>query len=324
MESNHELLNELLNYQGSSPKPADFDSYWERALQELDGLIYDVELVPATFQTPLAECYHLYFTGVGGARVHAKLARPKRSGAGSPQSPGLLLFHGYHTDSGDWSDKAAYAAYGITVLALDCRGQGGLSEDNLQVKGGTLKGHIIRGVEDDDPDKLYYRNVFLDLVQAARILMDMDGVDGGKIAVHGCSQGGALTLACAALEPRIRLAIPVYPFLCDYKKAWSLSPTTSAYEEIAYYFRFRDPLHTRQEEVFRRLGYIDVQHLAERVAARVIFVTGLADTICPPITQFAAYNKLICEKELVVYPEHGHEYLPQLGDLVLKELLQMI
>lgn len=319
----HDLLHELLKYQGSSPRPEDFDGYWERALRELDGLPQEIELVQAEFQTPLAECYHLYFTGVGGARVHAKLARPKRSVIGGPAGPGLLLFHGYHTDSGDWSDKASFAAYGITVLALDCRGQGGLSEDNLRVKGGTLKGHIIRGVDDGDPDKLYFRNVFLDLVQASRILMDMDGVDQSRIAAHGCSQGGALTLACAALEPRISLAIPVYPFLCDYKKAWGMNPLTSAYEEIAYYFRFRDPLHTRQEEVFQRLGYIDVQHLAERIAARVIFVTGLADPICPPITQFAAYNKIRSDKELVVYPEHGHEYLPQLGDLVLKEMLHM-
>ncbi len=317
----NDKVEDLLNYTGISPKPDNFDAYWERALKELDAQSLDYELVEADFQTPLAACYHLYFTGVGGARVHAKLAKPRQPLA--EIGPGLALFHGYHTGSGDWSDKAAYAAHGITVIAMDCRGQGGLSEDNLRARGTTLKGHIIRGIDEEDSDKLYYRNVFLDLAQTVRILMSMDQVNEEKIAVHGCSQGGALTVACAALEPRVSLAIPVYPFLTDYKKAWEMEITSSAYEEIAYYFRFMDPLHQRQDEVFNKLGYIDIQNLAERIRARVVFVTGLADTVCPPYTQFATYNKIRSEKELVVYHEYGHEYLPYLGDRVLQELLKL-
>ncbi|TYP76753.1 acetylxylan esterase [Paenibacillus methanolicus] len=316
----NEKLEDLLAYRGSSPKPDDFDAYWARALDELNRQPLTYELVPASFQTPLAACYHLYFTGVGGARVHGKCVKPLRNNG---QGPGLALFHGYHGGSGDWFDKVAYAAHGITVLALDCRGQGGLSEDMLTAKGTTLKGHIIRGIDEENPDKLYYRNVFLDLVQTVRILKAMDGVDPDKIGVHGCSQGGALTMACAALEPSVKLAVPVYPFLTDYKKAWEMGATTSAYEEIAYYFRFMDPLHNRQEEVFRKLGYIDIQHLADRIRAKVVFVTGLADPICPPLTQFASYNKIRAEKELVAYPEHGHEYLPYLSDRVLQEMLKL-
>ncbi|GIP51656.1 acetylxylan esterase [Paenibacillus vini] len=317
----NDKVEDLLKYTGISPKPDDFDAYWDRALKELDAQPLDYELVEADFQTPLAACYHLYFTGVGGARVHAKFAKPKQ--LQSEKGPGLALFHGYHTGSGDWSDKASYAAHGITVIAMDCRGQGGMSEDNFITKGTTLKGHIIRGIDEENPDKLYYRNVFLDLVQSVRILMSMDQVDEEKIAVHGCSQGGALTVACAALEPRVSLAIPVYPFLTDYKKAWEMEITSSAYEEIAYYFRFMDPLHQRQDEVFNKLGYIDIQNLADRIRARVVFVTGLADTVCPPYTQFATYNKIQSDKELVVYHEYGHEYLPYLGDRVMQELLKM-
>lgn len=65
------------------------------------------------------------------------------------------------------------------------------------------------------------------------------------------------------------------------------------------------------------------QNLADRIRAKVIFVTGLANTICPPYTQFAAYNKIRSEKELVVYHEYGHEYLPYIGDLVLLEMLKL-
>ncbi|EHS54931.1 acetylxylan esterase [Paenibacillus sp. Aloe-11] len=313
-------LQQLQSYTGSSPKPSDFDAYWERALQELEQQPLDYTLEPADFSSPLVECYHLYFTGVGGAKVHGKLARPKKI---TGKGPALAMFHGYSCDSGDWFDKVNYAAHGFTVLAMDCRGQGGPSEDNLQVQGTTIRGHVIRGIDDPDPDRLYYRNVFLDTVQTVRILMSMEQVDPERIGAFGCSQGGALTVACAALEPRVRVAVPVYPFLSDYKRAWALDATTSAYEELVYYFRWFDPNHVREEELFQRLGYIDIQHLADRIRGRVLFVTGLSDIVCPPSTQFAVYNKIVSDKEMLLYHEYGHEYLPYLSDRAMSEFLRL-
>lgn len=65
-------VRELEAYMGSSPRPRDFDEYWARALAALDAQNLQVEFVPAAFQAPGAECFDLYFTGVGGSRVHAK------------------------------------------------------------------------------------------------------------------------------------------------------------------------------------------------------------------------------------------------------------
>ena len=124
--------------------------------------------------------------------------------AGKPHAPpGALRFHGTRARI-----KAFMSLHirilGFNVLYMDCRGQGGRSEDLGEVKGTTYKGLIIRGLE-EGPDKLYYKRVYLDTVRCARIMMSMDGVDKNRVGVMGGSQGGALTLACAALEPRIRL-----------------------------------------------------------------------------------------------------------------------
>jgi cephalosporin-C deacetylase len=81
-----------------------------------------VELISSKFQVPNVECFHLYFTGVGGARVHAKLLQPAKT---SSPHPAVLLFHGYFGNSGEWSDKPGYVAQGYTVAALDCCGQAG-------------------------------------------------------------------------------------------------------------------------------------------------------------------------------------------------------
>jgi cephalosporin-C deacetylase len=93
-----------------------------------------------------------------------------------------------------------------------------------------------------------------------------------------------------------------------------------AYEELAWYFRAFDPRHEREAEIFSRLGYIDVQHLAPRVRAETSMAVGLMDEICPPSTQFAAYNRLTCAKHLVIYPDFAHENLPGIEDIIYEYL----
>jgi cephalosporin-C deacetylase len=305
-------LEELKGYKGRNPRPADHDEYWSRGLAEMAGVDLKVQLVPHEMNAPFAQCFDLYFTGVRGARIHAKYVQPARSAG---RHPAVLLFHGYSMSSGDWSDKLKWAARGFSVAALDCRGQGGLSEDAGGVKGTTLRGQIIRGL-DDVPDNLLFRHIFLDAAQLARIVMGLPDVDADRVGATGSSQGGGLTLACAALEPRVRRAFPVYPFLCDYQRVWEMDLAARAYEELAWYFRAFDPRHEREAEVFSRLGYIDVQHLAPRIKAQTRMAVGLMDEVCPPSSQFAAYNRMTCDKSLEIYPDFAHENLPGLDDSI--------
>ncbi|MDB6115712.1 MAG: acetyl esterase [Lacunisphaera sp.] len=308
-------LPELSRYKGRNPRPSDFDRYWDEALQELGETAAKPQLLPSTeCKTRDAECFDLSFQGVGGARQYAKYLRPK----GAKNCPVILLFHGYSGNSGDWFDKLSWVQEGFCVAALDCRGQGGKSEDNHPVNGTTLRGHIIRGLSGDDPRQLAYRRMFLDTVQLARVVMGFPEVDANRLGCYGESQGGALALACAALEPGIRRAVSVFPFLCDYQRVWEMDLAKDAYEELRYYFRSFDPQHLRINETFIRLGYIDCQHLAPRIRAKVLMFTGLMDTVCPPSSQFAAYNKITAEKEMKIYPDFGHERLPGQADQTLE------
>ncbi len=301
-------LPELFDYRGRNPRPEDFDDYWAAALRELDATDPKPELRPSTVvQSREVECFDLWFTGVGGARIYAKYIRPKAS---AKKHPAVLQFHGYSGHTGDWLDKFGWPAEGFCYAAMDCRGQGGKSEDNGQVKGTTLRGHIIRGLDDPDPRKLAFRQIFLDAAQLARVVMSFTEVDANRVGCYGASQGGALSLVCAALEPRIKRAAPVYPFLCDYQRVWELDYAKEAYEELRLFFRNHDPRHERVKDVFTKLGYVDVQHFAPRVRAEVLMFVGLMDTICPPSSQFAAYNKLAGKKDLVIYPDFTHEVLP--------------
>ncbi len=304
-------LDQLKTYQGRNPKPHDVDQFWDRGLAELDRTAAKVELKPATVSFPGVEAFDLWFTGVGGARIYAKFLRPAKRPA---KSPAILLFHGYSGSSGDWLDKLAWVAQGFCVAALDCRGQAGKSQDPGGVRGTTLNGHIIRGLDDESPEKLLFRSIFLDTAQLARVVLAMPEIDATRVAAHGGSQGGALTIACAALEPRICKAAPVYPFLCDYRRVWEMDQAKDAYAELKTFFRNFDPRHEREDAIFTRLGYIDCQFLAHRIKASVLLGVGLMDSICPPSTQYAAFNKMTCAKEALIYPDFGHEGLPGFGD----------
>ena len=313
-------LDQLKVYQGKNPRPADFDEFWDAALLEMRATDPKVELIPVDFPSKVADCYDLYFTGTKGARIHARFAKPKNL---QGKAPAVLKFHGLSGSAASFRDLVYFAAEGFVVADMDCRGQGGTSEDVGGTLGTTHTTQFVRGL-DGDPQDLHYRDVFLDTAMLARIVMDMDEVDETRVAAKGGSQGGALTLACAALEPRLKLALPVYPYLSDYKRVWEMDLAKGAYEGLRYYFRHFDPRHEREEEIFTKLGYIDVQFLAPRIKARVIMSTGLMDTTCPPSTQFAAFNKITSEKEVVIYPDFGHEGLEGQTDLECRKLLELL
>lgn len=311
-------FDRLQTYTGINPRPADFDAYWDRALVEMDAIDPHVELVPADFQASFADCFHMYFTGVGGARIHAKLLRPKNA---QVPHPAILMFHGYSGNSGDWQSKLGYIAQGYTVAALDCRGQGGLSEDSGGVTGNTYRGHIIRGLNDainGEPEKLLFRQIFLDTAQMAKIVSQMPDIDPKRIGATGGSQGGALTVACVSLAPYIKRAAPIFPFLSDYKRVWEMDQAKDAYLELKDYFRLFDPRHEKEEAIFENLGYVDIQHLAPRIKSEILWPIGLMDTICPPSSQFAAYNKITSSKSMLVYPDFGHEGLPGVDDKIFQ------
>ena len=311
-------LSELRTYQGRNPRPADFDAYWAEALRELDATDPKPELVPSKEISPKGiECFDLWFTGAGGARIYAKYLRP----VGAKKAPAVLQFHGYSGNGGDWAGKLNYASQGFCVASMDCRGQGGKSQDKGGVLGNTLNGHIIRGLDDPNPHNLLFRNIFLDTAQLARAIMSLPEVDATRVGAMGGSQGGALTIACASLEPRIKRAAPVFPFLCDYQRVWEMDLAKDAYQELKNYFRLFDPRHERETEIFTKLGYIDLQYLAPRIKADILLFTGLMDTICPPSSQFAAFNKMTCKKDVVIYPDFGHEGLPGESDRTFNFML---
>ena len=309
-------IEKLLEYEGSSPCPEDIDEYWDTALKEMNALDPEAEFIKKEYPSNIADMYELYYKGTKNARIYAKVAIPKNI---EGRMPAVLMFHGLAGSSYEWCGLLPYASQGYVVAFMDVRGQGGHSEDVGVVRGTTMSSPFIKGIDGDKHD-LLMRDVFLDTALLAKIIMGLDCVDEDRVAVTGGSQGGGLSVACACLVPEIKKCAPTYPYLSDYKRVYEMDLNKGAYEGLRYYFRSFDPTHEREAEVFEKLGYIDIQNLAKRMKAELLMFTALMDTTCPPSTQFAMYNKVTSPKNVVFYPEYGHEGLKGSSDTIFEFL----
>ena len=307
-------VEKLLEYKGSSPCPADIDEYWDKALDEMNAVEHNAEFIKKEFPSKAVDMYDLYYTATKGAKIHAKVAMPKNI---EGKIPAVLMFHGLSGYSGEWNELIGYASQGYVVAYMDTRGQGGPSEDVGGTVGTTYTTPFMRGI-DGDKHNLLMRDVFLDTALLAKIIMGLDYVDENRVGTFGGSQGGALCVACACLVPQIKKCAPMFPYLSDYKRVYLMDLNKGAYEGLSYYFKRFDPTHERADEVYEMLGYIDIQNLAKRMKAEVLMFTGLMDTTCPPSTQFAMYNKVTSTKNVIFYPEFGHEGLKGANDKIFE------
>ena len=59
-----------------------------------------------------------------------------------------------------------------------------------------------------------------------------------------------------------------------------------------------------------------------RVKAKALMLAGFMHMICLPSTLFAAYDKITSAKEMLLYPDFGHEGLPGGNDAIWEFLAE--
>lgn len=295
-------IKEMEKYLGSNIKPSDFDDYWNEEISKINEENLKYKIVKKESKNKQADYYEIYFKGIDGAEIYAKYICPSTE----KKVPIVLEFHDYKEASKGWHYLTRYIAIGYSVIAMDCRGQGGKSNDTGGAKGPTVCGHVINGL-DDDLQEMYYRKVYLDAYILSKIVEKFHKTDRDRMISFGKGQGAAIALVVAALNKNIKKCSLQYPFLADFKRVYDMDLDINAYEGIRYYFKWFDPMHIREKEIFNKLGYIDIVNFASKLNCELFMGTGLLDTICPPSTQYAVFNNLNCKKRHVVFSKYGHE-----------------
>lgn len=296
-------LSELESYRPEVQVPEDFDEFWRSTLDEARSFDLGLRLERESAPLRHVEAYDVTFAGFGGHPIKAWYTRP--AGVSEPL-PAVVNYIGYGSGRGLPWDHTLFPSAGYAFLRMDNRAQGwsplwrGDTPDPVG-HGPAVPGVMTRGLE--GPHTYYYRRLFTDAVRAVDAARALPGVDPGQVVVSGVSQGGAMAIAAAALEPEVRAMLADVPFMQHVRRAVELVDTAPYSEVRAYLMAQRDAV----ERTWHTLSYFDGVSLAARGSAPSLWSVALMDQTCPPSTVYASYNRYRGEKSIEVYPYNGHE-----------------
>jgi cephalosporin-C deacetylase len=292
----------LVDYRSAQVDPDDFDDFWATTLGAARQ--HDLGLTVTPVQTGLAtvDVYDVTFAGFDGQPISAWLRIPR--GVAGPL-PAVVEYVGYGGGRGAPFASLLWSAAGYAHLQMDTRGQGSAwslgATPDAAGSGPQVPGFLTRGIE--SRESFYYRRLITDAVRATDAAKKLVGIDAGRIAVLGRSQGGGLALAAAGLVPDLSAVLAGVPFLCDFPRA-SVITDAIPYKEIGQY------LATHRHatgQVHRTLAYFDGVNFAKRAMAPAWITVGLMDAVCPPSTVYAAFHNYGGEKNLTPWEYNGHE-----------------
>ena len=283
----------------------DFEKFWAHSMEELQEVEARYELTEVSKDEETGvQLFSLRMYSHGDVRVRAWLEVP----SGEGPHPALLRVPGYLQNMRPVGDTG-----GAIVLSLNIRGQGNSTDDIP----GRPADFWIRGL--DDKDTYYYRGAFLDCVRGVDYLCSRADVDPDRIAVWGMSQGGGLAFATAALDQRIDLCIADIPWLCDWVNYSALVDTDDDMD------RWMGAKKSRTEEsVLKTLSYFDTMNFADRIQCPTLMGVGLQDSICPPSTSFATFNRITAPRDYRIYESSGHGLGGPHYEWVLGEMVERL
>lgn len=276
-----------------------FLNYWQAQKKMADSFPLSYKIIERNLANKHAKYYDIVFNSMDGSQIHAKYIRPTHE----QRVPIVFDFHDYKDGSQGWFHLTRYNALGYGVVAMDCRGQGGESLDASPY--GNVAGVLLKGMQ-QGVDAMYYRNVFLDAYLLSTIVMQLPAIDTSKMISYGKGQGGAIALAVAVLNPRIKKCSMLYPLLCDIKEAYQQA-TQGMYKELTYYFRMQDASHQKEDVIYQKLDYIDMINFAPNVTCEVLMGSALRDQVAPHSCQTNVFNRILTPKKQIVFPTYEHE-----------------
>jgi cephalosporin-C deacetylase-like acetyl esterase len=284
-------------------EPADFDAFWSAGKEALAKLPVDAKLVPMPQSSNgRVDCWHVSLQNVspdttGTSRLFGVLCEPKGDGP----FPALLQVPGAGVRA--YAGNVEMAEKGFITFQIGIHGiPVDLAPEVYQALGsGALQGYNTFNL--GERDRYYYRRVYLGCVRANDFLVSRPRYDGKTLAVTGGSQGGALSIVTAGLDPRVRFLAAYYPALADV--TGYLHGRAGGWPHM-----FRDEKRRLPARI-ATAAYYDVVNFARRVRVPGLYSWGYNDETCPPTSTFAAYGVIPGEKSLLLALETGHFTTPE-------------
>ena len=283
--------------------PEDFDAFWTKVLADNDKLemLPQLELVPEKC-TPKVNVYSASFQNHRkGCRMYGTMCVPADLKPGD-KLPAILIVPG----AGCRARTGFYAEAekGFVTLEVGIHHIPTVMDDEIyaQLKAGMMAEYQFYNM--DDKDKYVYKSIYAGCARAVDFLAGLDFVDPDRIGVTGGSQGGALSITTAALNPKVKCLAAFYPALADL--------TGYLYGRGGGWpHAFRNGYMATKERI-ETSRYYDVANFARKITVPVFYSYGFNDMICCPTSTTAAYNVIpSSEKTLWIVPEIEHWTYPE-------------
>ena len=282
--------------------PADFADFWNKAKQEASQIPIDAEMTLLPDRcTEKVNVYHVSLQNFRNrSRIFGILSMPKKEG----KYPALLKVPGagvrpYGADVGT-------AEQGIIVLEIGIHGVPVTMDQEVygDLGSSALNGYWMYNM--DHRDRYYYKRVYLGCVRANDFLVSLPQYDGVNLGVSGGSQGGALSIITASLDPRVKYLAAYYPALSDV--TGYLKGRAGGWPHM---FDKNNLPYNNGKEKIETMKYYDVVNFARVLNVPGFYSWGFNDETCPPTSMYAAYNVIKAPKELFLALETGHWTYPE-------------
>lgn len=286
--------------------PSDFETFWQEVLEEQKKVPMKPVVTPEPrYSNDKVECFLVKlrcYRPEGNYSIYGYLTKPKKAG----KYPVVVSPPGAGVKPMDPMKTVFYAEQGCIRFDMEIHGidpslsAAAYKEISAAFGDHHGNGYLANGLA-GGRDTYYMKKVYAACVRAVDYLVTLPEWDGRNVWIQGASQGGALGLILAGLDPRITAACINHPALSD-MAAYAEPERTGGYPHFGR--KYKDVELTPQ--VIKTLAYFDVVNFARFVKCPVYMTWGFNDNVCPPTTSYAVWNTLACPKESLITPVNEH------------------
>lgn len=289
----------------STPRPDDFDAFWDAKLAAQAKIPIHAELTPVQTDVPGVEL-NMFVLDALGSKAHGYVARPARDG----KFPAVIQLQYAGVYALNARAVAQRAAEGWLMLNVD-------SHDKLPSDPSGDIPRTYQTVGNTDREKSYFLNMYLRDSRVLDYLLTRPDWDGKTIVLTGGSMGGQQSLALAGLRPdKITAVLVCVPAGAD--------TNGDLHDRKAGYPNWP----SANPDAMKTALYFDTVNFASRIKAPVMAGMGFIDTISPPAGVWTALNQIRGPVEPLPMIESEHDNLtPQKGRACparTRELLDLI
>lgn len=278
-------------------EPSDFVEFWEKAVAEDKKFPLTYSIEPSEkYTTDKMTCQLVKLQlNPEGRSMYGYLFIPKGDG----KYPAVLCPPGAGVKT--IKDPLAHRYYGeggMIRAEIEIHGEHPeQTEEQFAQRRKEIGDYFKIGIE--NPDNYYLKDVYLGCRRWLDLLTSLPEWDGVNLFTQGGSQGGALSITTAALDPRVTGCVANHPALSD--MTGYLSDKTGGYPH-----HFRKDRSEATPEAIRTLEYYDVVNFARHLKCPVRMTWGYNDNTCPPTTSYEVYNVITTPKEALLTPINEH------------------